>query len=147
MPERECSFESEVLAAVVEGRWPLAVEPSLREHAEACPLCSEVLTVADALAPDRQALKTAPSLPAAGTVWWRAQIRARRDAADAAARPLLVAQAAAFVVALAILGMAGKALLPSFTILAGEYGGWFFAAAAAVLVVPAAILLALRRSE
>ncbi len=147
MPERECCFEPEVLAAVVEGRWPLAVEPSLREHAAACPLCSEVLTVASALVPDRQDLKAAPSLPAAGTVWWRAQIRARREAAAAAARPLLVAQAAAFVVALAILGMVGKALLPSFTLLAGEYGGWFFAAAAAVLVIPAAILLALRRSE
>lgn len=147
MAERECLFEADVLAAVIEGRWPLAVEPSLREHAAACPLCSEVLTVASALAPDRHALKAEPSLPAAGTVWWRAQIRARREAAAAAGRPLLVAQAAAFVVALAILGMVGKALVPSFTLLAGEYGGWFFAATALVLAVPAAILLALRRSE
>lgn len=147
MPLRECSLEADVLAAVVECRWPHAVEPSLREHAAACPLCSEVLTVASALAPDRHQLKAAPSLPAAGTLWWRAQIRARREAAATAARPLLVAQAVAFVVALAILAMVGKAFLPAFTLLAGEYGGWFFAAAAAVLVIPAAILLALRRSE
>ncbi len=147
MLERECTFEAEVLAAVVEGRWPLAVEPFLREHAAACPLCSEALTVASVLAADRQELKVAPWLPAAGTVWWRAQIRARREAAAAAARPLLAAQAVAFVAVLAILGMVGKALLPSFTLLAGEYGGWFFAAAGAVLVIPAAILLALRHSE
>ena len=41
-----------------------------------------------------------PHVPPAGLVWWKAQLRARRDAADAATRPILMAERATAVVAL-----------------------------------------------
>ena len=41
-------------------------------------------------------------LPAAGQVWWRAQVRARHDAAAVAARPVMVAQAVGGAAALGL---------------------------------------------
>ena len=45
-----------------------------------------------------------PALPESGLVWWRAQLRARQDAARVAVRPITVAQAVAFAAAVGVLG-------------------------------------------
>ena len=49
MPPVDCEFESEVLAAVVQSRWPDRVDPGLRAHAVNCAICSDVAAVAAAI--------------------------------------------------------------------------------------------------
>ena len=87
----ECTREHEVVAAVMSGRWPEGCDTELRAHADACPICRDVVAIAPAL---RQDLRSADvQVPAAGQVWWRAAIRARAEASRAAARPMIWLQA------------------------------------------------------
>jgi hypothetical protein len=88
----ECAREHEVVAAVMSGRWPHGCDEELRAHAGACEVCADVVAIADVLKQDQAAMQDVP-LPAAGQVWWRSAIRARADAARAAARPVVWLQA------------------------------------------------------
>ena len=98
-----CEFEAQSLAAVLEYRWPHAVETPLRQHIAGCSICSEVVAMADAFAAARQDTRSIATVPDASRVWWIAQIRARREAAEEAARPILATQIAAFAWAIGIL--------------------------------------------
>ena len=89
----ECRHEADLVAAVTNGRWPAAVDVALREHVTSCAVCADVLQVAEAMAGSSRKRWPTRALPAAGQVWWRAQVRARHDAAVVAARPVMVAQA------------------------------------------------------
>ena len=104
MKRIECEFEADVLAAVVQSRWPNRVDAALREHARTCEICSDVAAVAGALDADRDEIRAAVTVPDSGRVWWLAQLRARREAAQAAGRPITAAQVMAFTVAVALLG-------------------------------------------
>lgn len=93
-----CPREDELLDAL--GRGFLGTE--LEAHAAACPACGELRAVAGALLDERtEAVREAP-VPASGTVWWRLQIRQRREAEARARRSLLLGQAATLAVALAL---------------------------------------------
>ena len=46
MTHIECEFEAEALAAALQSRWPENVDDELRTHVEACPICSDVVTLA-----------------------------------------------------------------------------------------------------
>ena len=37
----ECRHEADLVAAVTSGRWPAAVDPSLRDHVDGCAVCAE----------------------------------------------------------------------------------------------------------
>lgn len=100
-----CEFEAEVLAAAVEGRWPEAVDAPLREHAETCRICAETALVAGAIESAREESRAAAVLPDAGRVWWLAQLRARREAIQAAERPITLVQVIAFACATGLLGV------------------------------------------
>jgi hypothetical protein len=104
MKRMECEFEAEVLAAVVQSRWPDRVDGGLRAHVHSCAICSDVTAVAGALDSARDELRTSIVVPDSGRVWWVAQLRARREAAKAAGRPITAAQVLAFGCALALLG-------------------------------------------
>jgi hypothetical protein len=52
------------------------------------------------------------ALPSAGQVWWRAELRARHEAARMAQRPLLAVQVVAAVVVLAALATGIRSLAP-----------------------------------
>lgn len=99
----ECECEAEALAAVLEARWPLAVDSALREHVEQCPICSEAVSIAGTFTLARQDSHAAAELPDASLVFWMAQLRARREAAHDAARPILATQIAAFAWAIGLL--------------------------------------------
>ena len=45
-PLAECRHEVEVVAAVTDGRWPAAVDVSLRDHVEGCAACAEARDMA-----------------------------------------------------------------------------------------------------
>jgi hypothetical protein len=120
----DCPHEADVLMMVTTGQWPDRAPAELREHAATCSLCADVALIAQVIDEDadlirgrsrkNEASMPAPQLPSAGTVWWRAQLRARQDAAKAVGRPITVAQGALLAV---VGGVAGAVF--------GATTGWF----------------------
>ena len=109
----ECPRESDVLMMVVTGRWPDRVPDELRVHVASCETCAELAIAARAI--DEEAEATRPlsqDLPSAGTVWWRAQLRARQEAVRDAVRPMTAVHtlglAAIFAVGGAIFGASAQ---------------------------------------
>ena len=82
------------MAAAVRQRAWRAADDDLRRHVEDCPACAEVAAVCEALADDRDALRSTlgsgnRSLPSAGQVWHRATLRARAEGLQSASRSLV----------------------------------------------------------
>lgn len=168
MKRVECEFESEVLAALMQSRWPERAGTGLRAHVEQCEICASVATVAAALDEAHGAELACAAVPDAGRVWRMAQMRARREAVKAAGRPITAAQVIAFAIAMGLMGACFGATSAWFQAslgrvtaeLAGaDWTGWLAAAnqlltghgafvaglAAAVVAVPAAVYLAIGR--
>ena len=168
MKRVDCEFESEVLSAVLDSRWPDRVDAPLREHAAACPICSDVIAVAGAIDDAQADMRACAVVPDSGRVWWLAQLRARREAAEAAGRPITAAQVIALACAMGLLGacfgatskwfqaslgwvasgLAGLklgALLPFTLALVAQHGLLVLAMAAVVLLIPAAVYLTVLR--
>lgn len=150
---RECRHEPDAVAAVRAGR---LTDAELTRHVAACAVCREVVEVAEAMASIERETLGEVRLPSAGSIWWRAQVRARQDAARAASRPVVVAQA---VGAAAVLGLLAALLSwqwPALSAAAGTWVGvgftapdlglaaWALVAAAAVLG-PVAVYVAVAR--
>lgn len=104
----ECEFEADVLAATLQGRWPARVDAELRAHVAGCIICSDVAAIACAIEQNRESISAAAVIPDSGRVWWMAQLRARREAAEAANRPMTIALMAAVVCAAAVLGACSR---------------------------------------
>src|SRR6266567_981080 len=100
----ECEFESEVLAAALQSRWPERVDVQLRAHVAACAICSDVVAIAVAIDDAREEMRVRVVVPDSGHVWWLAQLRARREAAEVAGRPITAAQVIALACAVGLLG-------------------------------------------
>jgi len=152
MTPLECEFESEVLAAVLQARWPERVDAQLRAHVAACPVCSDVATIAGVIEDTRQEMSAHAVIPNSGRVWWLAQLRARREAAEAANRPMTAVQVIAFVCAVCLLGGCLRAASTWFSPALGriasvmvEHAALALAMAAVLCLVPAAVYLALGR--
>jgi hypothetical protein len=123
MTPRTCQHEAEVVQAVVSRRWPDACDAALREHAESCEVCREVVAVSVRLQEDFVATRDALArrdvpLPSAGQIWWRAAVRARADATHKATRPLVWGYGVTGACAVGLLAAAvarfWPALLPAF---------------------------------
>lgn len=80
----ECAREADVLDAIATGRW----DPALRAHVEECAICADVAAVADLLREDGAAAWREAQVPSSARVWWRAEMRARQEAARRAAQPI-----------------------------------------------------------
>jgi hypothetical protein len=164
----ECDLESEVLAAVLRNLWPDRVDARLREHVAACEICADVVAIAGAIDYAREEMRARAVVPDSGRVWWLAQMRARREAAQAAGRPITAAQVIAFACAMSLLGacfgatsswfqsalrwsassLAGfkfQALLPFAAAFVAEHGALLLGMAAILLVIPAAVYLTMLR--
>ena len=164
----ECEFESEVLSAALQSRWPDRVDALLREHVASCTVCSDVIAVAVAIDDAREDARQGAAVPDSGRVWWLAQVRARREAAEAAGRPITAAQVIALASAMGLLGacfgatskwfqsalawvassMAGLnvgALLPFVSVILAQHGALILAMAAVVFVVPLVVYFTMLR--
>jgi hypothetical protein len=164
----DCELESEVLAAVLQNRWPERVEASLRAHVAACAICADVVVVAGTLDDAREEMRARAVVADSGRVWWLAQMRARRDAAQAAGRPITAVQVIAFACAMGLLGACFgatsawfqsaldrtassvaafkfQALLPLAVAFVTEHGALLLGMAAILLVVPAAAYFTMLR--
>src|SRR5262245_4747305 len=95
----ECDREPDVLDALAAGRWPARCDEDLRAHVSACAICRDLADVAAVLADERDDAWSEARVPPAGVMWWRAQLRAREDAARAAGRPVAFIQGVAASVA------------------------------------------------
>ncbi len=100
----ECIREDEVLMMVSTGRWPESAPAELRQHAGQCQVCRELGLAAAVISHEAEVSASVPNLPSSGTVWWRAQLRARQEAARQVVRPITAAQMMAFA---AMVGVAG----------------------------------------
>ncbi len=153
---------------MLESRWPELVESRLRTHVAACPICAELAAAAGGIDSDQKALRACAAVPDSGRVWWIAQLRARREAAQAAERPITAVQMIAFGCAVGLLGACFgatstwfqsalrwaassatalnlKAFLPSATALVAEHGILAVLMAAVILLAPAAVYFAVGR--
>jgi hypothetical protein len=105
----QCNREAEVIELISAGRWPEQTHSEMREHVKACAICSDVVTVALAMREHADATAQDVAVPSAGLVWWRAELRARREARRTAERPLTLvhglAGACAVGVMVAVLGL------------------------------------------
>ena len=99
----ECPREQDVFEAVAAGQWPDRIEPAPLGHVAGCTICGEIVRVAPPLQDDRDIAWRAAHVPNSGLVWWRAQLRARAEAARTAARPMVVVQTAAAVCGVAVM--------------------------------------------
>ena len=106
----ECSCEDDVLDAINLGRWPEQADAALREHVATCSVCADLTQVAVLLQDEREGALQEARVPGSGLVWWRAQLRARQEAARAAERPIAFVEgltvACGLGVAFAVAGLA-----------------------------------------
>lgn len=141
MKKLECEFESEVLAAVLQSRWPDRTDAELRTHATHCPICRDVIAISGAIDHAREDTRTAVMVPDSGRVWWLAQMRARREAAKAAGRPITAVQVVAFACAIALLGACVQSALRWMGTLIAQHSALALAVAACLIAIPAAVYL------
>ena len=81
---------------------------------EGCPSCAEIAAIAHAFTDDRNALMQSAQVPSSAIVWWRAQMRSRREAAETAAQPMTWAQGLVLACAAGILVAAVGFFSPTF---------------------------------
>ena len=97
-----CPREEEVLRALSAEGAVNSLSDDLRHHLAGCHVCADVQRLAAALRRGRAAWEAEARLPSPGQVWWRAAVRARMEAAQAATRPVTWSQGVAAAVALGI---------------------------------------------
>jgi hypothetical protein len=118
-----CSREIELWDAIAAGRWPDAADAPLRAHVVSCAACRDLALVADSLRRDARDVGRAATPPTSAIVWWRAQMRARQEAAHAADRPITVVHALAIACAAGLL----LGLMGSVAAWVRGSSGWFSA--------------------
>jgi hypothetical protein len=106
---RTCARETEVKALLHSGHWPHAVPADLLEHVNACRDCRSTVAVTLAFRQERSAAASGARLEAPGVLWWRAQLRRKREAVERMERPLIGAQVITIVLSLlAAVGMVAE---------------------------------------
>jgi hypothetical protein len=80
----ECEKESLVIEAVRSGSW----DADLREHPAHCDSCSDAALAARVLNEMRAVDQAEARIPDAGLMWWKAQLVAKRTAAERATQPI-----------------------------------------------------------
>ncbi len=99
---RACAMEEAVLEATrAMSHTPLP--DAVLDHVAACDGCRDLHLVALSLQQDRAEVIAQARVPSAGQVWWRAELRARHEAAAIAARPITVASGLAVACAVGLL--------------------------------------------
>lgn len=105
MSRIECRYESEILDAVASGRWPERLSTELHDHVTSCSICSELAMVSSIYRDDYASAMDEVRVPSAGLVWWKSELRARREAVRVASRPITLVTGIAGVGAIAVLAL------------------------------------------
>jgi hypothetical protein len=91
---KECARESEVVAALMAGRWPArpgSNDVALAEHVASCQVCQDVSAIASLMRTDMADSSREARIPSSAHVWWRTQLRARQEASRTVDRPMKLA--------------------------------------------------------
>jgi hypothetical protein len=150
-----CYREPEVFTAATTGGWPSQAGRELQDHVAECAVCADIAEVAVLLTAEHARGAEMASVPSAGQVWWRAQVRARAEARRAAERPMHIVQAitAACVVG-GVVGVAGWAApwmrhagswLHALAVPAELDAVWWLAIASWLILAPVALYLVFAR--
>ncbi|HEX8290063.1 MAG TPA: hypothetical protein VF556_18935 [Pyrinomonadaceae bacterium] len=100
MKERKgCSKEQIVVESFNSG----FVKDEIRIHVSQCESCRETAKIVEFFQRNTINENSPKNLPAVGLIWWKAQIRNRRRAAERAIQPISIAQGAGVFIFLMIL--------------------------------------------
>ena len=118
-----------------------------------CRECTEAAALAQLVREEFEQTARQARVPTPEIVWWRAQMRARQEAARAAARPILFTQALALAALIGLLiSVTGRLTLPAFSWTAMAPIPWdlpvlpiAIAAACWLVLAPLAVYLAFSR--
>ena len=81
-----------------------------------CPECGPLLALAEQIRREFEHTRSQARVPTPEIVWWRAQMRAREEAARTAARPIVFTQALAVAALIGLLvSVVGRLTLPAMT--------------------------------
>lgn len=141
MIPRSCQKEHEVLEAAQSGRLESESGEPLRAHLSQCSSCADLVLVARFLQEESEPPLTDIKVPSAALVWWKAQLRARREATQQALKPVSIAENVALACALLV----ALASLVWFTDMAGFTGLVFSTGAAFLCLTAFALYTALAR--
>jgi hypothetical protein len=89
-----CGREPEIVGMITAGGEHDALADELTQHLHDCADCRDAAAVASAVRSEREAAWH-DAVPTADIVWFRAQLKARAEAAEFAARPVFVVHALA----------------------------------------------------
>jgi len=106
-----CSKQKEVTAALRQGRWPEECDRTLHAHVAVCQECKDLVLVAQALQQTRRETMQKPALAVssatAAMLWWRSELRLRREAVERMTRPIAVTERFALIgMVIAVAGLA-----------------------------------------
>lgn len=103
---KSCDKEKAVVEATKRGMW----DEALRDHVERCEACADLALVASFMHDEARTarIEAANALPSPGQIWWKAQILAKRSAAERVTRPIVYFEKLAF--AFGTLGVLAVAL-------------------------------------
>lgn len=123
-----CGRTAEIEELLRLGHWPQAAGAELREHVGGCRGCSERMRVTEALQQMRASSMRAARLEPPALVWWRAQLRRRREVMQQVERPMRAQMLVVLAVVCVGLGLA-------FRLSGGavSWRGWLSAGAEAVV--------------
>ena len=118
-----------------------------------CPQCGPLVALVQQIRQEFEQTTREAHVPTPEIVWWRAQMRARQEAARKAARPILLTQALAVAASIGLLvALAGRVTLPavSFAEMSPLSVGLpllyiVIAAAFCLVIAPLAVYVALAR--
>lgn len=114
MPDHECPRERELLDALQASRWPAACDAQLQTHVATCGSCTDLLAVVAPLLDEQRALTREAAVPSSAIIWWRAQLRFKREAMERASQPLTFVQGVAIACAAGLLATLLGMFVPTF---------------------------------
>ncbi len=123
-----CAKAAEIDELLRLGHWPHAAGAELQVHVQACRACSERVRVTQVLREMRASSMRAARMEPPTLVWWRAQLRRRREVMQRVERPLRAQMLVVLAVVYVGLGLA-------FELSGGvsAWRGWMRAGAEAVV--------------
>lgn len=128
MRKPPCTREDEVLGALETSRWSQDSDPALRAHVAECTSCGQLVDLAEALLDDHHALISEAQVPSSAIVWWRAQMRSRREAERTVTQPMTFVQGLIWACAAGLTVAAAGFFIPTFR----GASEWLTAAAGAI---------------
>jgi len=85
-----CARTAEVQELLRLGHWPQAAGAELRTHVRGCRRCSEIALLTQALCAAKESAVNNARVEPPALVWWRAQLRRKREAVQRVERPIRV---------------------------------------------------------